>query len=326
MMRISAMVAGLVFWPASLAAAAPPGVSTLHEESRGRALHFWPRQINPDASTLVYVQLPMPQVDVEGVVECGSYIYELGSPVWSHPFGLLHAFDLEWTLPRVRAACQLKVRCYRGELVVAEYPLVIWPYSRPPLIRGVAPQALRADEEALVELWGVGFSEVVDITWVSAVQPVRVRQSGRLQGEGGGGRVVLRFSPVVAGAPVGEYLVVAENQDNTGAISLESFFVTPPPSPELVKTVVEGVGDRTWLVVEGFDLESIESTTISFASGTLPLIHSFWEGNVIPALRVELPPGMDATHLNLAGVWVEGTSLLIRVGTPNPAAAPTAEK
>lgn len=292
--------------------AVPPGgewsadrLAAAHEGQ----VDFWPQRVDPDQDAQIFVHLANPTDSPQACVRCGDEITELGPPAWSHPEGLLHAFDLEWTLPRRRLTCDLFVRNGSGGIVHAPHHLNVRP-------RGIAPSVIRqevtwddAAGEAILELEGAGFGEEVVVLWVSASRFVSFERSARVERSGKRDRLVTPFAASLRKAGAGQYLVMVLNEDRTAAVAPDFFTVSEQPDPEVDSLVVARGRNGAFLLVSGFDLDRLTGCVLKSPSGELPLVcvRSEEAGGML----VSLPARMDAEIVVRSEVRISGVKLLL---------------
>ncbi|MBM4353774.1 MAG: hypothetical protein FJ109_08255 [Deltaproteobacteria bacterium] len=305
-------VAALGFLPAVVRAAPPPAGEWSPERlaaAQEGQVDFWPQRVDPDRDAQVFVQLARPADLPQACVRCGKELIELGPPAWSHPEGLLHAFDLEWTIPRQRLVCDLFVRSGSGPLVRAPHHLNVRP-------RGVAPTIARQEVtwsegtgEAILELEGTGFGDEVSVLWVSASTFSAFERAARVERTGKKDRVVTPFSASLRKAGAGQYLVVVLNEDRTAAVAPDFFTVTERAEPEVdFLRVVSGKGG-TRLLVSGFDLDRLTGCVLKTPSGELPL--NWVRVEESEGVLVSLPVGTDAETVARGEVRMSGARLFL---------------
>jgi len=310
------LVLGAVAFLAGLAPSAvfavPPGGEWSAERlaaAREGQVDFWPQRVDPDRDAQIFVHLANPTGSPQACVRCGDDLTELGPPTWSHPEGLLHAFDLEWTLPRQRLTCDLFVRNGSGTIVHASHHLNVRP-------RGIAPLVVRQDVtwddgagEAIIELVGAGFGEEVVVLWVSASRFVSFERSARVERSGKQDRVVTPFAASLRKAEAGQYLVIVLNEDRTAAVAPDFFTVSEQPDPEVDSLVVARGRNGAFLLVSGFDLDRLTGCVLKSPSGELPLacVRSEEAGGML----VSLPARMDAEDVVRSEVRISGSRLLL---------------
>ncbi len=293
-----------------------PGHAAAQTWSADRLAHarageviFWPQRVNPDLDAQIFVQLAHPaELPIAGV-RCGKDLIELGPPAWSHPEGLLHAFDLEWTLPRVRMTCDLFVQVDEATLAKASNPLVVRPRGAAP---SISTQEVTWDSdsgEAILEVDGAGFDDEVTVLWVSASTFSTFERAARVEQQGKLSRVVTPFAASLRKAGTGQYLVVVLNEDHTAAVAPDFFTVSERLEPEVdsVRLVKRQGAPR--LLVTGFELDRLSRCVLRVPAGDLPLTWVLAEDD--DGLLLTLPPRFDAATLARADVGISGSTLYL---------------
>jgi hypothetical protein len=280
--------------------------------SAGLEMEFWPKRLDPETSPLLYLQLSVPDEEPVAEAECSGKRYSLGNPIWSHPEGLLHAFDLEWTLPRTRTTCTLIVTGAGGRLFTAEKELSLRPGLKGLSIRDVTPAMIPEDEEAVVEIRGQGFGKVVEVEWVSASQFVHHGRSARIQDRGPEGSIIVPFSAPIRKAAPGQYLVVVENRSGAAAVHLDFFSVAAVGQASIDNVSIVKRPGGSVLLLEGTDLDGIESAFVEAPSGKKPLTITREEGTLLPTLAIRLGKGDEgAGEAFLPELVVEGSAVRV---------------
>jgi len=322
--------AALLLWLAPVVVHAAPPADAWSRDRLAAAgegsVDFWPQRVNPDSDTQIFVQLARSAELPVAAVRCGKEVIELGPPAWSHPEGLIHAYDLEWTLPRVRMTCELFVRSDGGTLAKASHHLTVRPREVAPVVHRQEVTWDGGAGEAILEIDGAGFADEVTVLWVSASTFSTFERSARVEGRGKGTRVVTPFAASLQKAGAGQYLVVVLNEDRSAAVAPDFFTVSERTEPEVDHLLVTSNKGGTRLLVSGFDLERLTGCVLKTPSGELPLkcVRVEESGGVL----VSLPAGMDAEAVARSEVQVSGARLFLvrhleRVsGSGQPAATP----
>ncbi len=269
---------------------AQPG-SALGQETAGfpRTADFWPKRLNPDTTPLLHVQLAAAERQPVARLECGANVYELGPATWSHNLGFVHAFDVEFAAPRMRANCVVRVTGRRGQEYVAHRPLALRTKVAMLRVRSVKPDVAVVGEEGPVEVVGAGFGDIVNVVWVATDRDESYSRSVRAADAAGVSEAVVPFSPGKSAAGAGEYLVVVENDDHAAAIYPDHFVVEDVADPEIVRSNIEELGGQTWVSIEGFGLGSLEDVRLELATGESALLFEHVEGMALETVRVQLP-------------------------------------
>ena len=308
-MLISALVLVCVAAPVN---AEENDTGTINQPVIRHELNFWPRRIAPDTTQQVFVQLALPERTAEVILHCPNADVALGSPQWSDPRGLLHAFDLEWTVPRTRQLCSITATGRSGRSYESTYKLIIRPRVRAIDIRSVSPESTVEKSESTIEIFGQAMTETVNIIWVSAdefvtiersVSPVQLNTAGQL--------AVVPFAPEVHGAPPGTYLLIVENEDRSAAIWGRPFVVAQYFEPEIESTRIDEAGGRHIVTVEGYDLEAVETARLFMPSGEVPLTVRYNDGRAMTSLSVTLPAQAAYDSEILSALIIKGSQLRI---------------
>jgi hypothetical protein len=275
-------------------------------------MDFWPKRVNPDLTQTLYIHLSIPERAPVAVAQCGRQIYELGPPTWSHGERLLHAYDLEWTLPRKRASCDLIISGRNQRTYVAVHKLVVRPRGMDRRITHAHPLHALWDGDSVVQIEGNSFSPIVSVLWVSAGQYRKFERAVRTASSGDGSELVVPFAPALVDAPLGEYLLIVENEDRTAAVSPIPFTVFRGGEPEFESTALVSIGEKNYLSIEGTGLGEVERASIFLAgeNSAARIIPS--EGSILPGLLVELPAGPSSGFEALSGLSFEDGELRLR--------------
>jgi len=280
-------------------------------------LDFWPRRVNPDTSHLLYIQLPRAEKQPQAFIDCSGQIHSLGPPTWSHEQGLVHAFDLEWTIPRVRASCRLFAEAGGGRRYGGDRNLVVRPKGAPGAIVDVTPSSISENDERIIEISGSGFSKLVNVIWISVNDFVSFEHSTQVEAVTGKEAVVVPFFACRHQAPPGQYLLLVENEDRTAVVH-DGYFVVAPAGEAEIESVKVARGDgKVFVNLEGFHLSQIERAVLEMPGGPRPLSLVHHEGSLVPSLTMELPglPRIDLAKMpefvvegNLITVLLKDTS------------------
>jgi len=260
-------------------------------------VRFWPRRLCPDETPLLHVQLSMPDHAPQATLSCQGQDYALGGPVWSHPEGILHAFDLEWVLPRRPNRCELLVSSGEsdGRFFVASHSLLVRPGTDGGIVDRLSPQAVSEEGEAVLEVGGRALGSEVKVVWVSAsAYVVAERWVERAREEEGRSLVFVPFAPALYDLPAGDYLLVVENRNRSAAVHRGNFVIAPGSDIEIADIWVEAEGERRVLAVTGNGLGRIGSVLLEHGSFPQPLASEVVEGAALDRLRIFLPPSFPA--------------------------------
>lgn len=254
-----------------------------------RSLDFWPKRLNPDATSLLYVQLAAVEKQPVARLECGTADYELGPATWSHNLGYVHAFDLEFSAPRTRANCVLRVTGRKGKEYVGHRPLALRKRVAQMRVSSLAPDVVFAGQEIPVDVRGVGFGDIVNVVWVATDRDESYSRTVRAEEAPRGRGAVVPFVPGTTGAGAGDYLVVVENEDRAAAVYSDHFAVEDEPEPEVVRSSLARHEGKTWIAIEGFGLSGLQDARLVVVDGTQNLHIERVEGMALETLRVQLP-------------------------------------
>lgn len=291
-----------------------PAVETQPAAPLGGRMDFWPKRINPDVTQTLYIHLSIPERAPVAVAQCGRSVFELGPPTWSHGERLLHAYDLEWTLPRKRVNCDLIVNGAGQRTYLGDHKLVVRPRGMDRRITHAYPLHALWSGDAVLDISGRGFTPIVSVLWVSAGQYRKFERSVRTAASDQGSELVVPFAPALVEAPVGEYLLIVENEDRTAAVSPIPFTVYAGEEPEFESTALVTIGSNNYLSIEGSGLEGVDRASISLAGATSSAQVIALEGSILPGLLVELPAGPSTGLEALSGLSIEHGELLLRFG------------
>jgi hypothetical protein len=279
---LAGTVAILVLAMTSLAQAQPA-------PTHAGELDFWPKRLSADTTALLYVQLERPEVHAIARLECGDSSYELGPATWSHSLGYIHAFDLEFSAPRTRANCQLRVNGREGREYLGSRPLVLRPKAPEVAVKSVFPDALMVGDSATFEVRGHGFGSKVAVKWIATNRFSAYEETAFPGRHGKGQRVRLTSQGPLQGLEAGDYLVLVENSDHTAGIYGDHIVVEPQEEPELVRSRLAEMDGRIFVLVEGFGLSGLTQARLQLPAGDLPLTCEPVEGQSLETLRVQLP-------------------------------------
>jgi len=273
---------------------------------------FWPKRVIPDLTQTIYVHLSIPERAPIAHAQCGRKVYELGPPTWSHSGKLLHAFDLEWSLPRRRVTCDLIVFGGSQRTYVGSHRLVVRSRGTERRVDYVHPLEAPVDGDTVVEIAGAGFSPLVSVIWVAAGHYRKYERSVSTFGPSQSSELVVPFAPALADAPAGEYLLIVENEDRSAIVLPEPFTVYQRDGDvEFERTRLVQLGSSLYLAVEGFGLEDVERARIALPSSGFDATVIAQEGSVLPGVLVELPPNHGLAMAALSGLSLEDGELRI---------------
>ena len=283
--RLSVMVAGVLL---VLCSSLSPALS--QEEAGGSSsADFWPKRVDADLTPLLYVQLAAAERQPVGRLECSGGDYELGPATWSHNLGFVHAFDLEFTAPRMRTNCLLRVTGRKGKEYVGQRTLALRTRVSEVSVRSVVPDVATVGQELPVEVLGSGFGEIVNVVWIATDRGESFSRTVRSADGAGGSGAVVPFVPGTTDAGAGEYLVVVENDDNAAAVYSDHFVVEDEADPEVVRSSLEEYDGQVWVSIEGFGLSALQGARLGLSTGAVPLQMVKVEGMGMETLRVALP-------------------------------------
>jgi hypothetical protein len=265
-------------------------VSAQDSESTTSTADFWPKRLDADTTSLLYVQLAAAERQPVGRLECSSGDFELGPATWSHNLGYLHAFDLEFTAPRMRTNCLLRVTGHKGKEYVGQRTLALRKRVAQVSVRSVAPDVAVVGHEVPVEVQGTGFGAIVDVVWIATDRNESFSRTVRSADATKGTVAVVPFVPGTTDAGAGEYLVVVENDDNAAAIYADHFVVEDEADPEVVRSSLEEFDGQLWVTIEGFGLSGLQVARLGLPTGDVPLQLVKVEGMAMETVRVALPP------------------------------------
>lgn len=289
-------------------------------------LDFWPKRVNPETSHLLYVQLAHRSSSPKVHLDCGGNIHRLGAPTWSHGSGILHAYDLEWTTPRVRASCRLFAKDSTGQIFASERNLFVRPQGSPGSITKVTPEGMNAEDEAVVEIMGHGFSNTISVIWVSAHQFQSYERSARTQGSDDEQEAIVSFAAGLRKAPVGQYLVVVENEDRLAVIYDGYYVVEDDPEADIETVAVQRRDGTLFLTLRGFELEGIDNAAVDFPAGRIPARLVRHEGTLVETLSLELPYMSDNDLAQLPRFELNGGTLTVVVRDVDRVMAPASDR
>jgi hypothetical protein len=282
------------------------------EPSVAAPMEFWPQRLDPDVTPRLYVQLSQSESLPLARLECDGATYDLGNPMWSHPLGFVHSFDLEWTAPRIRTRCNVVVSGRKGRVYAPERTLALRPKQAPSRIRSVLPDYAVEGKEGPVEVRAQGFGKVVGVTWIATDRYESWQRSARVS-SGRGSSIIVPFAPGASRAPPGDYLLAVENEDHSGAVYGDAFVVTPDLPAEIESSRLDERDGRRVLTLVGFNLEAVEEALLELPAGQLPLAVRHEEGTALPTVTVRLPTHSVDSMTTVSELTIEDDRLVIRI-------------
>ncbi len=307
--RLSVVAAGLLL---VLISSFTPVLSQEAESGASRA-DFWPKRLDADETSLLYVQLAAAERQPVARLECSGGDFELGPATWSHNLGFVHAFDLEFTAPRMRTNCLLRVTGRKGQEYVGQRTLALRKRVAEVQVRSVAPDAAVVGQEVPVEVLGSGFGEIVNVVWIATDRDESFSRTVRSAGAVTGSGAVVPFVPGTTDAGAGEYLVVVENDDESAAVYSDHFVVEHEADPEVVRSGLEELDGKIWVSIEGFGLGALQGAKLALLDGAVPLQLLKVEGMGMETLRFALPPEAVKNVAYSPELRIEDRELTVRL-------------
>ena len=273
-------------------------------------MDFWPKRVSLDAEPVVYVQLSVRDHEVEASLICDDGDdFVLPPPFWSHPDGLVHAFDLDRLELTSSRSCALLVKGNRREFR-SDDSLRIKRTGDTSTVRDVYPDEVDASEEGILEIQGTGFPDEVNVVWISMHEPVSFHRSVRTDASEPAGSIVVPFAPELHGAQPGQYLIVVESRDHGTAIWDGFFHVHAVPDPDVREVTLQWKGAHSVVIITGYHLDSIRTAIFRLPGGDLPLPSSRNEGSSMDRLEISLPLFSANNAIRAARVLVDGSRLV----------------
>ncbi len=282
-------------------------------ESAPGAVDFWPKRLDPDETSLLYVQLAVPERQPAGRLECSGGDFELGPASWSHNLGYVHAFDLEFTAPRMRANCLLRVTGRKGAEYVGQRTLALRTRVARLGIRSLTPDVAAVGQEVPVEVLGSGFGEIINVVWIATDRHESFSRTVRRSSVAKASGAIVPFVPGTTDSGAGEYLVVVENEDHAAVVYADIFVVEEEADPEVVRSTLEDFDGKKWITIEGFGLDGLEGVRLELSTGELPLRFERVEGMAVETLRVLLPTNMVDNLAYSPKLLLENRELTVRL-------------
>ena len=306
----------LSYSPVALAESPEASEGGLSSASPGEGkFRFWPRRVFMEHQPDLLVQLSHPQRTLKLHLACEKKNFDINVPMWTHPEGLLHQFDLSWLPMKLNTVCDVSVSCQDAEIAYASTRrLVVKPGGPATVVTSVTPESLADDGEAVIDITGGAFTGVVNVLWISPSEYLVVDHSARSEPGEKQDRVVVPFSPLVSKAPGGQYLLVVENRDHSAAISGQFFTVTPPAAAEIVETRVQADAEgRKSVLILGVGLDQLHGARLHLEAGTLPLTLRPRTGFAVSALSVEMPDHFSLAAFRMADIAIADRTIEITV-------------
>lgn len=276
---------------------------------------FWPRRVFMEHQPDLLVQLSHPQRTLKLHLACDTKHFDINVPMWTHPEGILHQFDLSWLPMKLNTVCDVSVSAPDARIAYASARrLVVKPRGPLTAIASVTPESLADDAEAVIDIAGGAFTGIVNVLWISPSEYLVVDHSARSEPGGKQDSVVVPFSPLVSKAPGGQYLLVVENRDHSAAISGQFFTVTPPAIAEIVETRVETDAEgRKSVLILGVGLDELHGARLLLEAGALPLTLRPRTGFAVSALSVDMPNHLSLAAFRMADITIAERTIEISV-------------